>query len=167
MGAEFPWYKSFIYMGAYGFQTPNFHCNELVIHWSALLVIRSQIWIKISIDGVLVVEHWVNGPWAPPGLDVGQGGHLMTKMLMLAWQIFNISDLRWLLARGGRHEFEETTMKDDKNYMFNFAYISVLVDISTLWTTGGLSQIFFSEQQLITSIWKLKVMLICWLITLW
>jgi len=32
-------------------------------------------------------------------------------------------------------------MKDDKDYMFNFAYISVLVDISTLWTTGGLSQI--------------------------
>ena len=53
-----------------------------------------------------------------------------------------MSDLRWLLARGESHEFGETTMKDDKYYMFNFAYINVLVDISTLWTTGGLSQIF-------------------------
>ena len=116
------------------------HFNQLVIHWSALLVIRSQIWIKISIHGVLVVEHWVNGPWAPPGLDVGQSSHLRMKMLMLAWQIANISGLRWLLARGGRHEFEETTTKDDKSYMFNFgrhlAYISILVDISMFENNG-------------------------------
>ena len=53
-----------------------------VIHWSALLVKRSQKWIKIRIgDGFLVVEHRVNWPWAPPSLDVGQGSHLLTKML--------------------------------------------------------------------------------------
>jgi len=57
-----------------------------------------------------------------------------------------MSDLRWLLARGESHEFGETTMKDDNSYMFNFAYItnviSIMVDTSTLWRTGGLSQIF-------------------------